>query len=266
MFFRKINPFIGAAFSRSGASKPQFTLLFALALMAAFALAGCDIGGTDYEPVETLVCLGDSLTAGYGATVPREEDKSKSYPAYLEGKVAIPVINAGISGDTTAGALARLEGDVLSKNPRIVIINLGANDLDDGVLEEGKPPLEIFPGILANLKKIIERLNDGNRKIYVAKFYNEAIAREVLEKRGGISDYDSQTTLIKGIDTIFNTLSSSDPDNIKIIDGIWDGVWGIDENMSDEYHPNAKGYEIMAENYFKALKPYLEENNLLRGT
>jgi acyl-CoA thioesterase-1 len=266
MLFKMINPLIRAAFSKSGMSKKiQFTLLFALALMTAFVLAGCDIGGTDYEPEGVLVCLGDSLTAGYGARVPGEEDKSKSYPAYLENKVTIPVINAGVSGDTTEGALARLEGDVLSENPRIVIINLGANDLGNGVLK-GESPLDILPGILANLKKIIERLNDGHRKIYVAKFYNEAIAREVLENRGGISDSEYQTKLNNGFDAIFRSLSSSDPDNIKIIDGIWDGVWGEDENMSDEYHPNAKGYEIMAENYFRALRSYLEENNLLRET
>jgi acyl-CoA thioesterase-1 len=213
--------------------------------------AGCDNGSTNNYRGTTLVCLGDSLTAGYGATVPGKDDTSKSYPAYLQNKINIPVINAGASGDTTSQGLSRVISDVLSQNPWIVIIELGAND--------------IFKGISAqttknNLQKIIGMVDNGNRKIYLAKFYTESVARSMAEYHG-ISDYDMQTLLINLYDDMFRALASSN--NVEIIDAIWDGVWG--EHMSDEVHPNAEGYAIMADNYFKALQPYLEEHNLIKG-
>ncbi len=76
-------------------------------------------------PVSILV-LGDSLTAGYGLAA------ADSFPARLEVRLGLEgfparVINAGVSGDTTAGGLARLDW-ALAERPRIVIVELGAND------------------------------------------------------------------------------------------------------------------------------------------
>jgi acyl-CoA thioesterase-1 len=127
---------------------------------------------------------------------------------------------------------------------------LGANDLLHGIF---------MPGTRDNLQNIINKLNDGNRKIYLAKFYTEEIARAMVNNYG-ITDYDMQTTFINQYDTMFNTLSSSN--DVVLIDNIWDGVWGT--HMSDSVHPNATGYEIMANNYFEILRPYLEANDLLK--
>ena len=66
--------------------------------------------------------------------------------------------------------------------------------------------------------------------------------------------------MIKQYDIMFNTLASLS--NVTLIEDIWQGVWGI--NMSDAIHPDAAGYEIMADNIFNVLKPYLETNNLLK--
>lgn len=70
-----------------------------------------------------LVCLGDSLTEGYGV------DKELAWPALLQEKLHIEVINCGISGDTTAGMLARFYPQVLQFNPSHVIIMGGTNDI-----------------------------------------------------------------------------------------------------------------------------------------
>jgi lysophospholipase L1-like esterase len=51
-------------------------------------------------------------------------------------------------------------------------------------------------------------------------------------------------------------------ENIELIEDIWDGVWGI--YMSDALHPNAVGYQKMANNYFNRIKVYLQNNNLLK--
>jgi lysophospholipase L1-like esterase len=76
----------------------------------------------------------------------------------------------------------------------------------------------------------------------------------------GFDDYGEQTELITQLDNMYNTLASSN--NIALIDDIWSGVWGV--HMSDTIHPDAQGYEIMANNYFNALKPYLEANSLVK--
>jgi acyl-CoA thioesterase-1 len=228
-------------------------ILFVVAvfgLSIGFFFIGCDNGDIHNNQGTTLVCFGNSLTAGYGATTPGVDDKSNSYPAYLQSKINIPVINAGVSGNTTLQSLSRIDTDVLSKDPRIVIIELGANDLFQRI------PITTTR---SNLQNIIDTLNDGNRKIYLARFYTDAIARAMANDIG-ITDYVVQTLLINQYNTMFNTLASSN--NVVLIDDIWDGVWGI--HMSDSVHPNAAGYEIMANNYFKILQPYLQANGLLK--
>jgi acyl-CoA thioesterase-1 len=221
-----------------------------IGLVMGISILGCDNGTLEDTYDATVVCFGNSLTAGYGATKPREDDKTKSYPAYLQEKINIPVINAGRSGDTTSGALSRINKDVLSKNPKIVIIELGANDLFTGV-----PPQTTKD----NMQSIINLLVNENRKIYIAKFYTETVARS-MASNFGITDYNDQTQLISQYDAMFNSLASTN--NIELIEDIWSGVWGI--HMSDIVHPNAMGYEIMADNYFKIIEKYLAENNLLK--
>jgi acyl-CoA thioesterase-1 len=107
--------------------KEKIVMIFILAAFSFFILT-CDNGNSENYNTETLICFGDSLTAGYGATTPGIDDKTKSYPAYLQNKLNIPVINSGVSGNTTSQALARLNKDVIMKKPKIVIIELGAND------------------------------------------------------------------------------------------------------------------------------------------
>ncbi|MCL2129193.1 MAG: GDSL-type esterase/lipase family protein [Treponema sp.] len=199
----------------------------------------------------SLVCLGDSLTAGYGASTPGEDDESKSFPAFLQAKVKIPVINAGVSGDTTAQGLSRVDKDVLAKDPGIIIILLGANDVFNLISPSTTK---------ANLQSIIDKVDNGKRKIYLAKFYTEDVARQLFSNYG-ITNYDFQTTMINRNDEMFSSLASEN--NVTLIEDIWQGVWG--EHMSDEVHPDAAGYKIMADNIFNVLKPYLQANGLLKN-
>jgi len=221
-------------------------LIFIFMLMACIA----GKGGSTLKKTSPLVCLGNSLTAGHGATVPGVDGREKSYPAFLQGKINIPVVNAGVSGNTSEQGLSRVEEDVLSKKPQIVIIELGANDLLQRI------PVSITQ---KNLQSIIGMINDGSRKIYLAKFYTEKIAMAMVTLLQ-ITDRDEQAALIDQYEDMFNTLAISN--NVELIDDIWAEVWGI--HMSDSMHPNEKGYEKMAENYFRVLKPYLQANNLLK--
>jgi acyl-CoA thioesterase-1 len=109
------------------------------------------------ESVIRLLVLGDSLTAGYGLAA------EESFPAQLDKALQkagyhVAVINAGVSGDTTAGGLARLTW-ALADAPQLVIVELGGNDALRGL-----PPEETR----ANLDAILKRLVSSGARVILA--------------------------------------------------------------------------------------------------
>ena len=243
-------------------NKLFFSFLF-LGLVIGFSSISCESDTNERYQGPTLVCLGDSLTSGYGATAVGEEDRSKSYPAFLQSKIKIPVINAGVAGDTTSQGLSRVDADVLSRNPQIVIIVLGGNDLIPLFLTQqpvsNEQLMQALETMQENLQDIISKIDNESRKIFLAKFYTETMARQLAEEVLGENE---QTALIEAFDAMFTKLATDN--DITLIDDIWQGVWGIPANMSDMTHPNAAGYEIMATNIFNVMQEYLEANDLLR--
>src|SRR6185369_7718146 len=107
---------------------------FASLILVFLFMTGCALGRENIvqkQPKKlnitdqsTIVCFGDSLTYGHGADTIKD-----SYPMVMQKWVNVPVINAGLNDDTTAGALVRIKKDVLDNNPVIVIIDFGGNDL-----------------------------------------------------------------------------------------------------------------------------------------
>lgn len=169
---------------------------------------------------ENIVCFGDSLTYGTGAS------KGKDYPSQLSRLISKSVINVGVPGDTTTSALNRLGADVLSRSPRIVLITLGGNDLKNRVPRETA---------FHNLKKIIESIQLEGALVVVGGIDIP------LWGRGFGDAYEkvcSQTGAI-------------------LIPHILDGIFGKRELMSDPIHPNDEGYAIMAQRFYKAIKSYL---------
>jgi acyl-CoA thioesterase-1 len=164
-----------------------------------------------------IIAFGDSLTAGYGASA------GEDYPSRLASLIGSPVPNAGVSGDTTEAALARLDADVLSHDPRIVIIGLGGNDYLRGV------PISTTE---ANLRAIIRKINQRGAMVALLGFrfpslnanYEEMYSRVGAEEKSLLI-----SRVLRGILT--------DP-SLK----------------SDEIHPNARGYQLMAERVSGPLK------------
>lgn len=113
---------------------------------------------SDSSSGKTILALGDSLTAGYGLPV------SDSYPSQLEQKLRekwyqYRIVNAGISWDTTAGLLSRLDWALEWDTPSLVILCIGANDAF-----QGKDTAEIEK----NLRQIIEKIQSKNIPILFA--------------------------------------------------------------------------------------------------
>lgn len=173
------------------------------------------------EPAgRNIICFGDSLTYGAGAS------EGMDYPARLSQMIDAPVINAGVPGDTTADALARLERDVLARDPKMVLITLGGNDLKNGVDRERA---------FENLRIIVEAIQGAGALVVIGgvdiPFYGRGFAgayRELAEKTGSV-----------------------------LIPNVFDGIMGKSDRMSDVIHPNDAGYAIMARRFYGAIEPYL---------
>jgi acyl-CoA thioesterase-1 len=186
-------------------------------------------GETDDRPV--IVAFGDSLTAGLGV------DERSSYPAVLQRELdargyRYRVVNAGVSGDTSGGGVARVE-DVLAYRPRIVILELGAND--------GLRGLPVAT-TRANLEQIIQTLQRGGARVVLAGM--------TLPPNYG-ADY------VHSFERVFVDLSKEY--NLPRIPFLLEGVAAHPYLMqSDGLHPNAAGQRIVAKNVLQVLEPLLK--------
>jgi acyl-CoA thioesterase-1 len=218
---------------------------FSLTLLAAFILCACgnrQAGAplppappaTTPSPVRNppkIVALGDSLTAGYGLLL------HESYPSLLQEQLKhdgfdYEVVNAGVSGDTTAGGLRRLdwalEGDV-----RFVILELGANDILRGL-----PTAETRK----NLSQIIERSRARGAQVLLAGMYAPTSSG---------AEYQRASM------EIFPALAEEY--DLPLIPFFLDRVAGIENlNQADGIHPNRDGTRIVAATVYQHLKPMLE--------
>jgi acyl-CoA thioesterase I len=159
-----------------------------------------------------IIAFGDSLVYGVGAS------KDKNFVYLLSKKIGVEIQNSGVSGNTTANGLARLDADVLSKKPDLVILLLGGND----ALRQ-MPTEQTF----GNLENIILQIKNSGSQVLL------------LGVRGGVAflgkDYAPQ----------FEKLAKKT--NVVLVPDVLDGIFGKKNLMSDSIHPNEKGYEKIAE-------------------
>ena len=168
------------------------------------------------EPCE-IVAFGDSITEGLGAA--REE----SYPARLSAKIGITVCNLGMSGNTTEDALKRIP-EVLLRTPRIAIVSFGANDLFKGIS---------FNATVSNLQKIVEILQGEKIKVIF------------LGYEGITSNYSTMlSSMVFSLSEKFKN-----KEGMVYLPTAFRGVLDNKETISsDGMHPNAAGYNNLAEN------------------
>ena len=181
----------------------------------------------------TILFFGDSLTAGYGL-----DDASKeAFPALIgqrlkDAGVPYQAVNAGLSGDTTAGGLRRIDW-LLQRPVDILVLELGGND---GL--RGLPPSES----LRNLQAIIDKTRARNPQVRVV------VAGMMMPPNFG-ADYVARFA------AVFPALAEANP-GAKLIPFILDGVGGIARlNQRDQIHPTAEGHRVIAELVWKTLAP-----------
>jgi lysophospholipase L1-like esterase len=180
------------------------------------AAAACSRDGGEKTLQGPIVCFGDSLTYGTGAPPGRD------YPSQLSKMIARPVINAGVPGDTTAGALRRLERDVLDRSPAFVLITLGGNDLKNGVGVEAA---------YRNLKRIVSTIQDRGARVVI----------------GGLNFPLAD----RGYGRMYRRLAEET--GATLIPHVLEDIMGRPGLMSDPIHPNGDGYARMAAAFESAL-------------
>jgi acyl-CoA thioesterase I len=178
--------------------------------------------------VPVVVFLGDSLTAGLGL------DEDQAYPAILDRELReegmpIRAVNAGVSGDTTAGGLSRI-GWILGQRPDVVVVALGGND-----------GLRALPVEQAekNLREIVRRSQAAGARVLL-------VGMKMPPNYG--PDYTSR------FEAMYRDIAKDM--NVPLLPFLLEGVGGIRNlNQGDGIHPTAEGQEILAKNVL----PYLEE-------
>ncbi len=183
---------------------------------------------------KAVVFFGDSLTAGYGL------DPTQAYPTVIQEKITqrgwrFQVVNAGVSGETTAGGLRRIEW-VLQRPIDVFILELGANDGLRGLpVEQAKQ----------NLQAIMDRVRD--------KYPSARIVLAGMRIPANLGrEYVTQFR------DIFPELAKKN--RVPLIPFLLEGVGGVPAlNLPDGLHPAPAGHKIVAENVWKVLEPVLAE-------
>ena len=179
-----------------------------------------------------ILFLGDSITAGYGL------DLEQAFPALIQEKIDakrwnFKVVNAGQSGDTSAGGLNRLEW-LLKNRVDVLVLELGANDGLRGLPAETTRK---------NLQAIIDRTKGKYPEAKVI-----VVGMKVPPKMGGEDG--------RKFEAVFVDLAKKN--KAALIPFVLEGVGGSRElNLADGIHPTAKGHEIVAANVWKVLEPVL---------
>lgn len=183
---------------------------------------------------KAIVFFGDSLTAGFGL------DPAQAFPALIQEKIkkrgwGFQVVNAGLSGETTAGGLRRIEW-ILQRPIDVFVLELGANDGLRGLpVEQAKE----------NLQTIMDRVREkypSARVVLAGMRIPSNLGREYVTQ----------------FRDIFPELAKKN--RVPLIPFLLEGVGGIPAlNLPDGIHPAPGGHKIVAENVWKVLEPVLQE-------
>ncbi len=212
--------------------------------MAGLLAAGCsrpDEAGGAARPAATpdprgvVLCVGTSLTAGYGL------DPQQAWPALVQqqvdkAKLPLRLVNAGVSGETSAGALGRIDW-LLRQQPRVLLLETGANDALRG---------QDLGALRTNLEAILAKAKAASPPPALVLF-----AMEVPPNYGAA--YQAE------LRALYPQVARGA--GAALMPFFLDGVAGHPElNLPDGIHPNAEGHRRIADNVWRHLGPLLRES------
>lgn len=226
----------------------RFTFILSF-IISAFAFSACEVSVAEKSPngninkplikpeIENdkpkIIAFGDSLTAGFGVS------EKESYPYLLQQKLDAEgydyeVKNLGVSGETSLGGLERIDWVLEQDNIKIMILELGANDLLRGV------PVE---NMKENLDKIITKAKAKNVEVLFCGMLAPPTMGAEYQR-----DYVAA----------FPDLATKH--EVKFVPFLLENI-ALDKklNQADGIHPNAEGTKIMMQNIYKELKPMLKK-------
>ena len=172
------------------------------------------------KPNDAILAMGDSLTYGFGAP------PQKSYPALLQRLSGHRVINAGRNGDTSAEGLERLPSLLNDPSVKVMILCFGGND----ILQK-KPMAQLK----ANLKQMIQMAKAKGVEVLLISVPDISLF--------GLSPLGLYEEVAK-------------EEDVPLVSGLLSDILGNPSLKSDQIHPNANGYHIMAEKILEALQQY----------
>ena len=196
-------------------------LLTLLVLLLAAACGGQKEAAL--SPGTRVLALGDSLTAAHGVT------PEQAWPALLGNRSGWAVINAGVSGDTSAGALQRLPALLDEHNPQLVLVTLGGNDMLRR-LPQGQT--------VANLGQMLTLVKARGAKAVLVATPKPSIAGAVFSNLSA-ADFYQQVAKEQQVPLIEDALSE---------------VLSDTKLKADQLHPNVAGHALLATKIFEALK------------
>lgn len=182
--------------------------------------------------VPAILAFGDSLTMGYGLS------SEQAYPSLLQERLSVEgyeykVINAGLTGDTAASGLQRLDW-ALDGNVKFVILGLGGNDI-----LRRQPMAETKE----QLGRIITRIQARNGQVLLAGLYAPASAGPTYQRE---------------VREVYRDLAREY--KVVFIPSLLEHVAGVKSlNLEDGIHPNAEGTKIVADTVYRALRPMLDK-------
>jgi len=196
----------------------KFIAIFLLIAIIIFSISTKESTIQPLKPQDTILAFGDSLTYGYNA------NPNESYPFILSHLSGYKVINAGIPAESSRDGLRRLPKLLEDESIKLMILFFGGNDIMQSLSIES---------LKSNLKMMIHMAKEKNIEVLLISVPNLSLF--------GLSPLDLYEEV-------------AEEENVPLLSGMLANIISQPSLKSDQIHPNALGYKIMAEKIYEKLK------------
>jgi len=196
----------------------KYILIAIVLILILFSLSQKETNIQPLNPQDRILAFGDSLTYGYNA------EPTESYPTILSHLTGYKIINEGVLGDTSIDGVKRLSPLLEDSNIKLMILCFGGNDILQGLSKEN---------LKNNLKTMIHMAKEKNIEVLLISVPNLGLF--------GLSAMELYEEV-------------AEEENIPLLSGMLSNILSQPSLKSDQIHPNALGYKIMAEKIYEKLQ------------